>query len=41
MPLFPGHEPPSTKKIIVYIIVIIAVMAIVGYLFPHGSPFVP
>lgn len=39
MPLFPNHETPPTKKIIIYTLAIIAILLIFGYFFPGGSPF--
>lgn len=39
MPLFPNHETPPTKKIILYCVVIVLVLILAGYLFPGESPF--
>jgi hypothetical protein len=37
MPLFPGHEPPPVKKIIIYCVIAVAILVLLGYLFPGGD----
>lgn len=37
MPLFPNHETPPTKKILLYILAAVVICIILAYILPGGE----
>lgn len=37
MPLFPNHETPPTKKILLYILAVVVIFLILSYILPGGN----
>ena len=37
MPLFPGQNAPPTRRILLYIVIMIVVFLIIGYFLPAGG----